>query len=358
MSKIRIGVIGLGGMSGSHVEKMNAINKFTIQAVCDNDQEKVNEWVQKHQLDSNCGFTDFEQLIACEKVDAIIAATPNDIHYKIMDACLRAGKPLMAEKPFTRTYTEAKKLYEYAKEHDADCFVGFSYRYVPSFRMARKWVQDGKIGTVRHMSVQYLQEWGVPLHGTPMNWRWDRSVTGTGVVHDLASHMIDAARFLVGEPTEVQGMMCNLIADRKTVQGEDVQVDIDDFAAFTALIDHEVPAIFQTSRNAYGHGNDLRVSLFGDLGTLHVSYDRGEWMTWIHPDQGTASHSELQVPDEFRMQQLDHFASYVNGQMDSSTPRLVDGYRNQLILEAIETSSKQKRAIRIEDIEQQGGAGQ
>lgn len=358
MSTIRIGVIGLGGMSGSHMEKMQGIDHLSLRAVCDSAEEKVKEWIDKYQLNPDYGFTDFEELIACPEVDAVIAATPNDMHYKIVDACLRAGKPLMAEKPFTRTYEEAKKLYAYALEQNVDCFVGFSYRYVPSFRMARKWIKDGKIGTVRHIAVQYLQEWGVPLQGTPMNWRWDRAVTGTGVLHDLASHMIDAARFLVGEPTEVQGIMCNLISERNTIKGDAVHVDIDDFAAFTAILDDHIPAVFQTSRNAYGHGNDLKVSLFGDLGTLHISYDKGEWMTWVHPEQGTAAHCELYVPDEFRLQQLEDFARYVEGKTDEATPRLIDGYRNQLILGAIEASSRQKRTITIEQYEQDGGAEQ
>jgi predicted dehydrogenase len=352
--RIRVGLVGLGGMANVHYENICKVSGMEVAAVCDMDLGRVQSWGDRLGLPENKRYLSHEQLISDDELDAIVSATPNNIHYSVVEACLRHGKPLMAEKPFTLSFSEAHALKEQAETYGRDCFVGFSYRYVPSFRMAREWIRDGRIGQVRHLSVQYLQDWGVPLHGTPMNWRWDRSVTGTGVLHDLASHMVDAVRFLVGEPQTVHGVMSNLINERPAANGEGkVSVDIDDFAAFTMLLEGDIPAVCQTSRNAYGSGNQIELSIYGDLGTLHVGYEFGESLVWIHREGMTCgkTREELRVPDQYKLLQMQDFANYVLSGAEETTPVLWDGYRNQLTLEAVIRSSDNGRSITLEEIE-------
>jgi predicted dehydrogenase len=353
VQEIRVGLIGLGVMSSVHAAQIQLISGMRVAAVCDTDLSKVTECADRLGLAEAFRFTDFHDLIAHPEVDALLAATPNHIHFAVVEAALQAGKPLMAEKPFTRTYHEAKQLYALAQAKGADCFVGFSYRYVPSFRMAREWIGAGRLGKVRHISVQYLQEWGIPLFKTPMNWRWDRQITGTGVLHDLASHMVDATRFIVGEPTMVSGMLRNLIPERTTVSGQKVSTDIDDFAAFTAVLEDGTPAVFQTSRNAYGCGNQLEVSIYGDLGSIHIGCERGDTLTWVHHHAETNSRAkeEIRVPDTYKLEQLQDFSAYVRNGGQASTPTLRDGYRNQLALEAVVQSDRLGRAVSLSEVE-------
>lgn len=354
MEEIRVGIIGLGGIINMHVGQMQKLGNMRISAVCDLDHSKVVEWGDRYDVGQEKRFTSFQDLIKDSEVDAVISTTPNNAHFAIVKECLLQGKPLMTEKPFTKTYKEACELRDLANEQNRDCFVGFSYRYVPSFRMAREWIKSGKIGKVRHISIQYLQEWGVPLFETPMNWRWDPNVTGTGVLHDLATHMIDACRFIVAEPIAINGMMRNLIAERPAADKDSkVSVDIDDFAAFTALLEGEIPAVFQTLRNAYGSGNQIEVSIYGDLGTLHMGYEYGDTLTWIHQDQDTKSRvkEELSVPNVYNLLQIEDFANYVRGNKSESMPTLMDGYRNQLALEAVIQSNKLGKSIQLSEIE-------
>lgn len=354
MKEIRIGLIGLGGIINMHVEQIEKNSDLSIVAVCDLDINKVNEWGERYNLKPDKRYTEHKQLIEDSEVDAIISATSNDAHYDIIKSCMLAEKPLMTEKPFTKTYSEAKRLLDISKRNQSDCFVGFSYRYVPSFRMAREWIRSGKIGQVRHVSVQYLQEWGVPLHETPMNWRWDPAITGTGVLHDLGTHMIDAARFLVAEPLQVRGLLKNLISERPAATGKDtVEVNIDDFAGFIAILEGEIPAVFQTSRNAFGSGNQLEVSIYGDLGTLHMGYEYGDTLIWIRQDEAIRSKikEEVTVPENYKLIQMQDFVHFVRNGGSDSTPTLIDGYKNQLALEAIIQSDKQGRIIQLEDIE-------
>ena len=356
MKQLRIGLIGLGGMINAHIDQMNKVGGMQITAVCDSDRSRVDTWLERLGLPQGQGFTDYHELIDSGSVDAVVAATPNDAHYGIVKACLEAGMPLMAEKPFTRLFEEAYQLMSIAKQRNANCFVGFSYRYVPSFRMAKSWIESGKIGTVRHVFVQYLQDWGAPLFGTPMNWRWDTAISGTGVLHDLASHMIDAVRFLVAEPEEVSGLLSALIKERPAANGNGtVEVDIDDFAAFTARLEGDIPAVFQTSRNAFGSGNQLEVVIYGDTGALQIGCEYGKELHWSHLDEATGAKTKevLQVPESYSLIQMQDFANYVRGAATADTPKLIDGYRNQLVMEAVVRSSQTGRAIKMNDIERE-----
>ncbi|REE66644.1 putative dehydrogenase [Paenibacillus taihuensis] len=353
MKEVRIGLIGLGGMANVHAAQLEQVLGAGITAVCDRDQARVAEWGDKLAIGEGSRYAEPEALIADPNVDAVMSITPNDAHYEIIRLCMIHGKPIMTEKPFTRTYEEAKALLELSKQHPSTCMVGFSYRYTPSFRMARDMIKRGELGTVRHLFVQYMQQWGGPVFKTPMNWRMDKNVTGTGTLGDLGSHMLDAARFLIGEPVEVSSLMSSLIKERTDpATGGMVPVDIDDFAAFVAVLEPGVPAVFQTSRNAYGSQNQFEITVFGDNGTLHMGWEFGSKLIWVHPDEtGAEVREELEVPESFRLLQMQDFVDLVRGTVREETATLLDGYLNQRALEAVVQSYEERKAVVVADME-------
>ncbi len=349
MKEVRLGLIGLGGMANVHAEQIEQITGASITAVCDRDGDKVSEWGSKLGIGMSSRYSDPEDLIKNADVDAVLSITPNNVHYEIIRLCLIHGKPIMTEKPFTRTYAEAKSLLELSETHNTTCMVGFSYRYTPSFRMAREMIKSGKIGTVRHVFLQYLQQWGGPLFDTKMNWRMDRSITGTGALGDLGSHMVDAARFLVGEPVEMSALMSSLITERADpVTGNPVKVDIDDFAAFVAVLEQGIPAVFQTSRNAYGSQNQFEISVYGDTGSLRMGWEYGDTLHWVHPNEdGSQVREEIYVPEEYRLKQMQDFVDLVRGTVREETATLRDGYLNQRALEAVEQAHLAGKTVSV-----------
>jgi len=354
MKKLQLGLIGLGGMASVHTEQLLKLEGVSIAAICDSDAGKLAEWGARLGIAQQSRHARPEALIRDAAIDAVLSITPNNVHYEIIRLCLLHGKPLMTEKPFTRTFAEAAALKELAESGaaSAPCMVGFSYRYVPSFRMAREMIRDGKIGTIRHVSIQYLQQWGGPLFDTKMNWRLDSAITGTGTLGDLGSHMIDAARFLVGEPTQLSALMCNLIDEREDpATGRMVAVDIDDFAAFTALLEPGVPAVFQTSRNAYGAQNQFEISIYGDEGSLHMNWDDGAYLTWVHPNEEQSEARErIAVPNRCKIGQMQDFVDMVRGARREETPLLRDGYLNQRALEAVVQSARERKTISLQEV--------
>ncbi|WP_276356581.1 Gfo/Idh/MocA family protein [Cohnella caldifontis] len=355
METVRLGLIGLGGMANVHVEQLLKLEGAVFTAICDSDVRKHAEWGERLGLGASARHSDPEALIRDPNVDAVLSITPNRVHAEIIRLCLVHGKPLMTEKPFTRTFAEAAELLELARSREIPCMVGFSYRYTPSFRMARDMIRGGRIGEVRHVFIQYLQQWGGPLFETPMNWRMDPAVTGTGTLGDLGSHMVDAARFLIGEPIRVSSLMSSLIKERKDpVSGNPVPVDIDDFAAFVAELEPGVPAVFQTSRNAFGAQNQFEISVYGDTGSLHMGWEDGEHLTWVHPNEERSEVREkIAVPERYKLKQMQDFLDLARGKVREETPGMRDGYLNQRVLEAIARSARERRSVAPEEI----GAG-
>jgi predicted dehydrogenase len=342
-------------MANVHIEQLQKLEGAAFSAICDSDARKLVEWGARLGISAESHYSEPEALIRDPNVDAVLSITPNHVHAEIIQLCLLHGKPLMTEKPFTRTFGEAEDLLEIARIRKVPCMVGFSYRYTPSFRLARELIREGRIGAIRHVFIQYLQQWGSPLFETPMNWRMDPAVTGTGTLGDLGSHMVDAARFLIGEPVRVSSLMSSLIKERKDpVSGDSVPVNIDDFAAFVAELEAGIPAVFQTSRNAYGAQNQFEISVYGDTGSLHMNWEDGDHLVWVHPNEERCEVREkIAVPERCKLKQMQDFLDLVRGTVREETPGLRDGYLNQRVLEAIVRSASERRSVDIDEV----GAG-
>lgn len=356
MKEIRIGIVGLGGMANEHMRHMEKLEAVRVTALCDKNQDAVDRMAAKLGIDPTHLHTDYSALIADAEVDAVLSITPNDVHYEILKCCLQHNKPFMTEKPFTRTYEEAHELLKQYQATPVQGMVGFSYRYIPSFRYARDLIRSGELGVIRSVFVQYLQSWGVPMFNTPMNWRYERQITGTGALGDLGSHMVDAARFLIGEFEEVAALLNTFIHRRPDPRtgGEGI-VDVDDFAGFLASLTGGVSGVFQTSRNAYGSGNQLEVMIYGDLGTIKVNCENPEQLTLIRQQTGTDNPwmsvtEDRRVPSPYVIGQMQDFVDMLRGNVREELADLPDGYENQRVLEAIFRAANEKRTVSLTEL--------
>lgn len=347
MKTYRIGLIGLGGMAHSHLHWINELGRFDIVAISDVNPSVLDQFGDQLSIDSSKRFTNYEQLIVDPDVEAVVSVTPNHIHADIMSACIVAGKPFLGEKPFTRTLDEAQQVFELYEKNPIPTMIGFSYRYTPAFRYMRELIKQGMVGDVHSFSIQYLQGWGKA--NQPYIWRFDKEITGTGSLGDLGSHMIDMARFLFGEFEELSAQMKTIIPERLNVAtNQMVPIKVDDYASFQARMTGDVMGVFQTSRNAVGSGNQHEVSLYGDLGTLHASTVNPDQLIWIKEESsGQLVKQILDVPQQYKLKQYEHFLALLDDTADETLPTLIDGYRNQQVLEAIIKSSKEKLIIQL-----------
>jgi len=131
---------------------------------------------------------------------------PNDAHAEPTIAAAQAGKHVFCEKPLARTAEETKMMLDAVEKTGVQHMVAFNYRFVPAIRQIKNLIDSGALGRIYHFRAVYLQEWIMPHYGTPQIWRLDQQTAGSGALGDLGAHIIDLARFLVGEPTTVGAM--------------------------------------------------------------------------------------------------------------------------------------------------------
>lgn len=350
MKRYRIGLIGLGGMAESHIREIAKCGGAEVAAICDVNAEALVRVGERLAVPPERQYGSYRQLIADSGVDAVVSVTPNHVHAEIVEACLLAGKPFMAEKPFTRTFGEAERLLKLYEREPVPCMIGFSYRYTPAFRYVRELILTGKIGAVRHFFVQYLQGWGAEPYETAYSWRFDKPISGTGTLGDLGSHMIDMARYLIGEFAELSAQLGTIVRERQErPSGQLRQVEVDDFASFQARMNDGALGVFQTSRNAIGSGNQHEVSVYGELGTLHASTERPEEIVWIRGEEknGYSSRTIIRVPESVKTTQWADFIGLLNGSPGDRLPVFLDGYRNQQVLDAVIRSDAERRSVSL-----------
>jgi predicted dehydrogenase len=226
--------------------------------------------------------TDWRDLVVRDDVDLVDIASPGDTHAEVAIAALEAGKHVLCEKPLANTVAEAEAMADAAERAAARgvlAMVGFSYRRVPALSFARQLVAEGRIGAIRQVRAQYLQDW-LADPASPLTWRLDKATAGSGALGDIAAHIVDAVQFLTGEAiTGVSGMLETFVDERPVSTGpgtglagaagtERGPVTVDDAALFLARLSGGAVATFEATRFAWGRKNALRLELNGTTGSI------------------------------------------------------------------------------------------
>ncbi|NLE57238.1 MAG: Gfo/Idh/MocA family oxidoreductase, partial [Planctomycetes bacterium] len=160
--------------------------------------------------------TDWKSVIHNENIDYVDIVTPNYMHMPPAMEALEAGKPVGCEKPIAGTLADARAMVEAAKKAKAKTFVWYNYRRCAAVSLAHQLVKEGKIGRIYHVRCIYLQEWGGP--DTPLLWRFQKKLAGSGAHGDLNAHIVDMARFITGdEIVEISGAIAETFMKERTL---------------------------------------------------------------------------------------------------------------------------------------------
>ncbi len=228
--------------------------------------------------------TDWHALIERDDVQLVDICTPGDTHAEIAIAALDAGKHVLCEKPLANSLAEAEAMAAAAARaagHGVRAMVGFNYRRVPAIALARRLVEDGRIGTLRHVRAAYLQDWLADA-AVPLTWRLQQDRAGSGALGDIGAHAVDLAQYLSGEHlTGVSGLTTTFIAERPVEGGHGEgeagrtgPVTVDDAALFTGRLPSGAVATFEATRVAAGRKNALTIELNGQLGSVAFDLER------------------------------------------------------------------------------------
>ena len=280
---IGVGMVGYAFMGRAHSQAWRTVDRVfdlplrpRLAAICGRDQAATAAAADR--LGWAAAETDWRALIARDDVQLIDIAAPGGLHAPIAIAALQAGKHVLCEKPLANTLAEAELMAaaaDAAFPSGARAMVGFNYRRVPALALARRLVEQGRIGTLRHVRAVYLQDWLVDPD-SPLTWRMQAEQAGSGALGDLGAHIVDLARFLTGdEIAGVSAVSATFVEERPLARrrgrrpghgrrrgGVQRPVRVGALGSFEA------------TRYAAGRKNGLRIELNGSAGSLAFDLER------------------------------------------------------------------------------------
>jgi predicted dehydrogenase len=249
---------------------------------------------------------------------------------------------------------------------------GFNYRFVPAIRLMRQVIQEGRLGRIYHFRARYLQDW-LADPSFRMTWRLDREQAGTGAIGDLGTHIIDLARFLVGELLTIGAVTTTFINERETADGGKRPVTVDDAFAASVTFDNGAIGTLEATRFATGRRNHNAIEINGEKGSLAFNMERLNELEVFLPEEESPKDShgfrQVLVTEGYHpyvgvwwpaghiigyehtfVHEIYHFLdAIVNGK--SITPDgadFEDGYRAAAVAEAIQASASTGQRVTIE----------
>jgi predicted dehydrogenase len=329
--------------------------------------------------------TDWRAAVTSPEVGLVDIATPNDVHAEQSIAALEAGKHVVCEKPLAGTLADAEAMAAAAANAPGRTFVWYNYRRVPAVALAHRLVRSGALGRIYHVRACYLQSWGGP--STPLVWRFQADIAGSGAHGDLNAHIIDAVRFVTGEEiVSVEGAIEHtFVTERELPEGTGGEIagsgaagsgrtgrsTVDDAVMFLGRLSGGGLASFEATRLATGYHNANRFEIHGDRGALRFDFERMNELGYYDAsgDGATAGWTTIDVtrggdghpyaaawwPDShglgyehgFVNQAADILTMIGGGEPVVPMPDFADALQTQRVLDAAIRSARERAPIEI-----------
>ena len=374
---IGVGMLGYAFMGKAH---SNAFKKIPYMmyppvaipkmvAICGRNEEATRTAAERFGYAKY--YTDWRAMLNDDDVQLFDNGGPNDAHAEPCIAAAQLGKHILCEKPLARNAKEAATMLDAVTKANVKAAVAFNYRFVPAVRLARDLIDQGKLGQIYHYRAVYLQEWIMPHYGTPHIWRLDKSIAGSGALGDLGAHIIDLARFLVGEPRRVSAATQTFIKERPDGTGTLKKVDVDD--AFVAIVEFENGAIgsVEATRFAGGRKNYNCFEVNGEKGSIRFNLERMNELEvfWVGEEpRETQGFHQINVSESYHpwwsnwwpqghiigwehtfVHEINHLLDAIvhNTSVAPYGADFTDGYRNAVICDAILQSAESGQRVDI-----------
>lgn len=293
MKELNVGIVGAGFMAKAHSLAYACMPMFFWPAPAMPVRKILADITEEAAKDASLrlGFesytSNWKDIVDDPNIDIIDIVTPNNAHADIAIAAAEKGKHIMCEKPLARNGEEAKKMYDAVLKNGVKNMVAFNYRRTPAVALAKKYIEEGSIGKILNFRGTYLQDWSADP-SSPLSWRFQKDIAGSGALGDIGAHVIDMARYLVGEFDEVNAGLNTYIKERPVQSGSvdnlgnvkldsDVKkekVDVDDEALFMINFKSGAVGSIEATRNGWGRNNFITFEIHGEKGSIYFNYER------------------------------------------------------------------------------------
>ncbi len=272
---LQILLVGTGRMAQTHALRFAEIDGVSVVAAVDINQVRLDAFCATHGIEH--GYTQLKQALAAHDLDAVSVVTPDALHAAVSMKALQAGLPVLCEKPLSDSTEASKEMVASATRAGVLNMVNLSYRVSGALQQARLWVDQGRLGEIRHVDAAYRQSWlASPYWGEWSEeeaWLWRLSTAhgSTGVLGDIGIHILDFVTAGVG--MDIRGLQCRLQTFDKAPGNRigEFCLDANDSCVINMEMDNGALGVVQMSRYQTGYFNDLSLTIHGTEGALQVS---------------------------------------------------------------------------------------
>lgn len=379
---LNIGMIGYKFMGAAHSNAWRQAGHFfdlpktpVLHTICGRSEGPLKEAAEK--LGWQNTSTDWKAVVSDPDIDVVDICTANDTHAEIAITAAENGKAILCEKPLAMDPAQAKEMLEAVKKAGVPNMVCHNYRRIPAIAQAKKMIENGDLGRIFHYRARYMQDWIVDPN-FPLVWRLQGDIAGSGTHGDINAHIIDLGQYLVGNISEVCGVMETFIKERPlpseegglSAQGsaEMGKVTVDDAVSVIGRFDNGALLNLEATRFALGRKNGIQLEINGEKGSLYFDFEDMNRLKYyneedpedrrgfrdiivtegVHPFAGQwwpPGHI-IGYEHTFTHTFVDFVKAVSEGK--SVQPTFEDGYHDQVILDTIIKSHEEKSWKKVE----------
>jgi predicted dehydrogenase len=303
MKKLNVAIIGAKFMGKAHSSSWSRVRRFfdtpiepVLKVACGRPEEPLQEFADRWGWQSIS--TDWKETVNRPDVDIVDIAAPTFLHYDVAIEAAKAGKHVFCEKPLCLTHEQAVEMCTAAEKAGIVHYLNHNYRRCPAVSLAKQLIQEGRLGRLFHWRSAYLQSWIVDPE-FPLTWHLRKETAGSGAHADLNSHLVDLARFLVGDITEVTAMTAQFIKERPLPDegssgafqaGQTAKVSahgsvtVEDAAFMLARFENGTLGAFEATRFAPGRKNYNSFEIYGSKGSIAFNVERMNELNFFSVD--------------------------------------------------------------------------
>lgn len=345
MKKIKIGIIGVGGIAESHIAAYLKNPNVELYAFCDIREDRLHEMGQKHGITRL--FTDKDEMLKLSEIDAVSVCTWNSEHAPCTIAALNAGKHVLCEKPMATTVEDAIKMKEAAEKNNKLLMIGFVRRFGNDCKIVQDFNSVDYLGDIYYAKATYLRR-----NGNPGGWFGDKSRSGGGPLIDLGVHVIDFTRFVMGnhKPVSVYGATFRKLYDRSNLKTPKNYVstsktdhdicDVEDLATALIRFDNGAVLSIEASFSLNIKKDQGRIEFFGTKGGAKLEPDLEMYTEFngYMADVTLDAKTSLEFNGLFE-NEINHYVDCLTGSTECLSPA-EDGIEIMKILAAVYKSAE------------------
>lgn len=290
MARVNIGIVGGGLIGRTHTVGYHMMKTFFatetkdvhLRMIAERDASLARETAERLAIPE--WTDDWRKLVSSDQIDLVFVCVPNDMHKEIALETIANGKHIFCEKPLARTAAEAKEIADAAGRSGVKHGIGFNYRKAPAVQLIKRWIDEGRLGKIVGFRGSFVQDWGLDATGA-LSWRFRKEIAGSGSLGDLGSHVLDMSRFLVGEISQVAGLLSTHITERPIGAGglghkaeggaaKMGKVDVDDICDVLLQFENGAQGSLVASRLASGKKNHFDFEVYGMKGAVFFDWER------------------------------------------------------------------------------------